>query len=56
VRVSMTYAHPLFLPLINIILDGIDGTNDQALQISTSATFHVEQSGSNDIGTGTCAS
>jgi Flp pilus assembly protein TadG len=55
VKVQMTYAHPLFLPLINVILDGIDGTTDQALQIPTSATFHVEQTGSFDIGSGACA-
>jgi Flp pilus assembly protein TadG len=55
VKVQMTYAHPLFLPLINVILDGLDGTTDQAFGISTSATFHVEQSGSNDVGSGACA-
>jgi Flp pilus assembly protein TadG len=55
VTVQMTYAHPVFLPLINIILDGIDGTTDQALQISASSTFHVDSS-STDIGTGACTS
>ena len=55
VTVRMTYAHPLFLPLINVILDGVDGFTDNALRISADATFHVEQSGSNDVGTGTCA-
>ena len=55
IKVQMTYAHPLFLPLINVILDGIDGTNDQALDIPTVSTFHVEQSGSNSV-SNTCAS
>jgi Flp pilus assembly protein TadG len=55
VTVRMTYAHPLFLPLINILLDGADGTTDNALGLGADATFHVEQPGSNDIGAGSCA-
>jgi Flp pilus assembly protein TadG len=56
VTVQLTYAHPLFLPLINVILDGIDGTSDQALQISSSATFHVESSSASLGNPGSCAS
>lgn len=55
VTVQMRYAHPLFLPLINVLLDGLDGSNDDALAIASSATFHVEQTGSNDVGSGGCA-
>jgi Flp pilus assembly protein TadG len=55
VTVQLRYAHPLFLPLINVIVDGLDGANDDALAIASSATFHVEQSGSNDVGSGGCA-
>lgn len=55
VRVRMSYAHPLFLPLVNVILDGLDGSNDEALAIGAASTFHVEQAGSNDVGSGACA-
>jgi len=55
VTVQMRYAHPLFLPLINVIVDGLDGSNDDALAIASTATFHVEQTGSNDVGSGGCA-
>ena len=55
VRVQATYAHPLFMPLVNVIVDPLDGSTDNALAIAASATFHVEQTGSNDIGSGACA-
>lgn len=55
VTVSAGYAHPVFLPLINVILDDIDGTHDNAFRLNTSAQFRVEQSGSVDIGAGDCA-
>jgi len=41
VKTSVTYAHPLFLPLITQIVDGIDGYPDSALRISTSSEFQV---------------
>src|SRR5438105_3550175 len=44
VKVSMGYAHPLFLPLISQILDGFDGTIDNALRIDTSSEFEVANS------------
>ena len=50
VRVDAGYAHPLFLPIISLILDGIDGSSDEALEASTSSEFHVEQEGSVDLG------
>jgi len=42
VTVSVGYTHPLFVPIISGILDGIDGSNDGALRIDTSSVFHVE--------------
>ncbi len=55
VKVTAGYAHPVFLPLIDIILDGIDGTNDSALRVDMSTEFRVEQEGTNDIGAGYCS-
>jgi len=42
VKVSAGYKHPLFLPVITQILDGFDGTMDNALLVSTSAEFLVQ--------------
>jgi TadE-like protein len=42
VTASITYRHPLFVPILSAMLDGIDGHTDNALWESTSATFHVE--------------
>ncbi len=47
VKVIVTYRHPLFLPLITQIIDGIDGHVDNALWVSTSSEFTVQ----NDAGT-----
>ena len=55
VKVSAGYAHPVFLPIIDLILDGIDGSNDGALRADTTAEFRVEQEGTNDIGPGHCS-
>jgi Flp pilus assembly protein TadG len=55
VRIKETYRHPLWLPIVSLILDPIDGTTDQSLAVTTSSQFHVEQTGSNDIGTGAYA-
>lgn len=40
--VSATYDHPLFVPLVNVILDGIDGTSDGAFRLVTSEAMRVE--------------
>jgi Flp pilus assembly protein TadG len=40
--VSAVYAHPLFIPLISVILDPIDGTTDSAYTLSTTERFRVE--------------
>ena len=55
VTVSAGYAHPLFLPIIDLIIDPIDGLTDGLLRVDTSSTFHVEQAGDNDIGAGAAA-
>jgi hypothetical protein len=55
VRITERYKHPLWLPIITQILDRIDGTTDQSLLASTSATFRVEQATDTDIGTGAFA-
>jgi Flp pilus assembly protein TadG len=43
VKVSVGYSHPLFLPIITQILDGIDGTSDNALRVDTSSEFQVQE-------------
>ena len=55
VKVHAGYEHPLFLPIIDLLLDGIDGVSDGRLRADTESTFHVEQAGDNDIGLGACA-
>ena len=40
--VSTTYAHPLFLPFVSIILDAVDGTPDGAATLTTSEAMRVE--------------
>lgn len=42
VTVSVAYKHPLFMPVITQIIDGIDGAPDNALKIATSSTFTVQ--------------
>jgi Flp pilus assembly protein TadG len=55
VTVEAGYSHPLFLPLISAILDGLDGSNDSGLLLSTTASFRVQEAGSVDVGSGNCA-
>jgi Flp pilus assembly protein TadG len=43
VRITESYRHPLFLPIVDLILDGVDGVTDRSLKASTSTEFHVEQ-------------
>ena len=52
VKVSVTYKHPLFLPLITQIVDGIDGTVDNALWVSTSSEFVVQNDATTDASVG----
>ncbi|MGH7175262.1 MAG: TadE/TadG family type IV pilus assembly protein, partial [Minisyncoccia bacterium] len=50
VKITESYRHPLWLPIVDLILDPIDGKTDQSLNVTTSSEFHVEQSGSNSVG------
>ena len=49
VRVQAEYRHPIFIPLMDAILDGVDGTNDGGLRIGASEELRVE----NDVLTAT---
>lgn len=49
VRIKVWYRHPLFLPIVDLILDRIDGTSDGALEAANVTEFHVEQTGDNAI-------
>ncbi len=42
ITVSARYRHPLFLPIITGIIDGIDGSVDNAFAVQTSSTFTVQ--------------
>lgn len=48
VNVLVRYRHPLFLPLITQILDGIDGTTDNAFAAQTESQFVVENDASSN--------
>ena len=52
VTISVTYKHPLFLPLITQIIDGIDGATDNALAVSTSSAFTVQNNAAADASVG----
>ncbi|MBA3877031.1 MAG: hypothetical protein C0498_08870 [Anaerolinea sp.] len=41
-NVTIVYRHPLFIPLISLIVDQIDGQPDNALRVSTTESFRVE--------------
>lgn len=42
VKVEAYYRHPLFIPIVGVIIDAIDGTSDNALQIGASEEIRVE--------------
>jgi Flp pilus assembly protein TadG len=42
VRVTDSYRHPLFMPIVSLFLDPIDGHIDQSLQATSTTEFHVE--------------
>jgi Flp pilus assembly protein TadG len=42
VKVTGQYLHPIFIPLLDRILDGLDGTNDGGLRIGTAEEMTVE--------------
>lgn len=42
VQISARYRHPLYVPLVGIFLDGLDGTTDGALTLTASEQMRVE--------------
>jgi len=46
ITVTVRYRHPLFLPLITQIIDGIDGAQDNAFAAQTSSEFTVQNDSS----------
>ena len=42
VRVTAVYRHPLFVPLVSNIIDGIDGSNDNALTATVREEMRLE--------------
>ena len=44
VRIALQYRHPLFLPIIGPILDGLDGLNDNVLLVGAAEEMRVENS------------
>lgn len=42
VRVEAHYRHPLFIPIISAILDGLDGSADGAMRVGASEEIRVE--------------
>jgi Flp pilus assembly protein TadG len=42
VKVEAYYSHPLFIPLVGAILDGIDGTSDGGFRVGSSEELRVE--------------
>ena len=42
VSVTAVYDHPLFVPLVGAIIDGLDGTSDNAYRISVTTELRVD--------------
>ena len=42
VKVEAYYRHPLFIPIIGAILDGIDGTSGDGFRVGASEEMRVE--------------
>jgi Flp pilus assembly protein TadG len=42
ITVSVRYAHPLFIPLVGLILDPFDGASDGGLAVTSTESFRVE--------------
>jgi Flp pilus assembly protein TadG len=42
VRVIAVYKHPLFVPLVNLVVDAIDGSNDGKLKATVTEEMRVE--------------
>ena len=42
VRITAVYRNPLFVPVVNLIVDGLDGANDGALAATVTEEMRVE--------------
>lgn len=42
IKVQAVYRHPIFIPLLGALLDGIDGVSDGGLRIATAEEMRVE--------------
>jgi Flp pilus assembly protein TadG len=42
VRVTAMYRHPLFVPLVSLVVDGVDGTADGKLKATVTEEMRVE--------------
>lgn len=42
VQVKAAYDHPLYVPLVGLFLDGLDGTSDNSLTLTASEQMRVE--------------
>lgn len=41
-HIDVQYRHPLYVPLVNIFLDGVDGANDNRLRLEASEQMRIE--------------
>ena len=55
ISTTVAYGHPLFLPIISGILDGIDGTTDNLFRVDSASTFRVENSNEDVLSAGACS-
>ncbi|HJP90036.1 MAG TPA: TadE family protein [Candidatus Limnocylindrales bacterium] len=49
VKISVAYKHPLFMPVVSAILDGIDGNPNDGLLATNVTEFHVEHDNTTPI-------
>jgi Flp pilus assembly protein TadG len=42
VRIDVTYGHPLFIPIVGLIIDGLDGANDNKFTAHVAEEMRVE--------------
>jgi Flp pilus assembly protein TadG len=50
-HVTVQYHHPLYVPLVNIFLDGVDGSNDNRMRLSASEQMRIENPDILNVGT-----
>ena len=42
VRIDVTYGHPLFIPIVGLLIDGLDGANDNKFTAHVAEEMRVE--------------